>query len=898
MKLFPGGRIFSVKSQRLVTRAFLFAAASILSHASDWIWVEGESATQKTVTKNAWYESVPKVAFSGGEFLAHFSDTQPGEASYAIEAPVAGNYTLWLRANPNGTSISLRLGEGDWRALVMTNVVQRFTLAGWDMRFLAWINAGPVALNAGHNDIRFRFEGQPKPNGMLDCFVFTRAPFAPFGIAKPDQAAKLLQAKANDETNWFDFNPNPDETAASAIDLRFLNEKFAGEHGRILACDGKFVHAKTSEPVRFWAVNGPPRELAGIALNRCAKLLARFGVNLVRIHGAVFDEKTGEFRPEKARHIVEIVEAMKAEGIYTHLSIYFPLWFKPKAGLDWLAGYDGDKHPFATLMFNEAFQRRYEDWWRGVLTAKFSNGQPLLGDPALFGVELQNEDSFFFWTFNENNIPDAQLRLLEEKYGAWLVQKHGSLAKTFESWGGTKLKRDNEAEGRVAFRPLYEIFSKKSARDRDTAAFLFETQTNFYRRAIQFLRELGYEGLITPSNWSTASPEVFGPLEKLSYIVGDFVDRHGYFGCRNAGLFSEWSLRDGHTFVERSALRFDAEEPGKPKQFNHPVIDIHYDGKPSMISETTWTRPNRYRTEAPLFLAAYGALQASDAIVHFAFDGTQWSVKPQFWMQPWTLMAPSQMGQFPAAALIYRRGLISPGAVLANLQLSISALKNLEGTPMPQDASFDELRLKDVPTGVQLKPGNRIDPLIHFAGQTRVTFSETGGPPQLVDAKKFIDRERQIVTSSTGELQLDYGRGVLKLNAPSAQGASGDLKSAGPITLRDVRIECPLDVAHIVLVALDGQPLRTSRRILLQAMSEEKNTGFMAVPQGAIQLIESAGKNPWQVRNLAGTIHLTRSDAASLNVTALDLNGVPARRIGVAAHFDLAPECLYYLIEP
>ena len=30
---------------------------------------------------------------------------------------------------------------------------------------------------------------------------------------------------------------------------------------------------------------------------------------------------------------------------------------------------------------------------------------------AVFGVEVQNEDSFFFWTFDAKNIPDAQLRI-------------------------------------------------------------------------------------------------------------------------------------------------------------------------------------------------------------------------------------------------------------------------------------------------------------------------------------------------------------------------------------------------------------------------------------------------------------------------------------------------------
>ena len=77
-------------------------------------------------------------------------------------------------------------------------------------------------------------------------------------------------------------------------------------------------------------------------------------------------------------------------------------------------------------------------------------------------------------------------------------------------------------------------------------------------------------------------------------------------------------------------LRFDPEEPGKPKQFSLPAMDTHYNGVPSMISETTWCRPNRYCGEAPLYYAAYGALQHTDAIVHFALDSSHWAEKPGF----------------------------------------------------------------------------------------------------------------------------------------------------------------------------------------------------------------------------------------------------------------------------
>jgi hypothetical protein len=595
-------------------------------------------------------------------------------------------------------------------------------------------------------------------------------------------------------------------------------------------------------------------------------LLAKYGVNLVRIHGAVFD-RDGEVDPAKVRHVHDIIAAMKAEGIYSHLSIYFPLWFRPRADHPWLAGYDGNRHPFAALFFNPEFQEKYREWWRALLlTPDERTGRKLLDEPALFGVELQNEDSYFFWTFSEQNVPDPQLRLLERQFGDWLVKRHGSLEAAFAKWNQLKLERDEPAEGRVGLRPLWNVFNEKTPRDQDTVAFLLESQTGFYRETYAFLKALGVKGVITASNWTTASAEVLGPLEKLSYTVGDFIDRHGYFNSNHRGEHAEWSLRDGHTYSDRSALRFDPESPGGPRLFTHPGMDVKYNHLPSMLSETTWNRPNRYRGEAPLYFAAFGALQDSSAIVHFAFDGSGWNVKPNFFMQPWTLMSPALMGQFPAAALIYRQGLVAPGKVLADVRLNVSDLKALKGTSLPQGASFDELRAKDVPAGTELKPGNVIDPLIHFAGQTRVTFTEEPGSATLEDLKPFVDRERQRVTASNGQLQLHYGPGVLTINAPAAQGVSGKVNAQTEFVLGDVTIASPLDLAHIILAALDGRPLKTSKRMLLQAMTEERATGFLTEPAGdGVKRIQSIGTDPWQVRALVGRVALRRSDAADVS---------------------------------
>jgi len=697
---------------------------------------------------------------------------------------------------------------------------------------------------------------------------------------------------AAEDSDWFAFSPTPDPFKESAIDLRWLNEKFAGERGVIATRGDEFVHSATQEPVRFWAVNGPP-QASDDELKKIARRLAKYGVNLVRMHGGMFD-KNGDADLKKVAHAQEGVAAMKAEGIYTHFSIYFPLWMSPPTNHAWLKGYDGKTHPFAALEFNPEFQEHYRSWWKALLLTPDANGKRLVDEPAVFGLEIQNEDSFFFWTFDANRIPDTQLRILETQFGDWLKKKYSSLDAALAKWNGLKVKRDNIAEGRVSFRPLYNIFSDKSVRDRDTAQFLFEVQQKFYADIYAFLRSLGFKGVITASNWATASPEVFGPLERWSYTATDFIDRHGYFGVTHKGDNSEWSIRNGHTYNDRSALRFEASAPGKPKQFNHPAMDITYDNKPSMISETTWNRPNRFRSEAPLYFAIYGALQGSDAIVHFALDGGNWSVKPGFWMQPWTLMAPSQVGQFPAAALIYRKGLVKTGDVLAKIDLNTNDLLNLKGTPLPQDANFDELRLKDVPSGTEVKPGQRIDPLIHYAGRANVSFTDAPSKTTLNDLKPLIDRSAQIVRSSTREVTLDYGKGLLTLNAPSAQGASGNLKSSGAIELSDVTIQSDLDNGHIVLVSLDGEPLRNSKRMLLQIMSEEKATDFATEDIGnGIKKITNIGRDPWRVKKLEGTV---KFKGGAVQIQPLDFNGYPLGAPTRVAELKLGAEIVYYLI--
>jgi hypothetical protein len=889
----------------------LAITCAIASAASaETIWIEGENPTQSTMHRHPWwYDQVKREAFSGGDFISNF-DKNPGEAEYQFTAAKAGAHEFWVRANPIGSSMGYKLGDGQWTPIDLSKGAigsENVAADGKpDLRFIAWFRVGSLDLKQGKNTIRFRIDSKNSNHGYLDCFVLSDEHFQPHGILKPGQIVAAEKQIADDNRGWFVFRPRgelPERPApaneSDEVNLRFLNEKFAGDGGFIQAKGSRFVHSLTGEPVRFWAVNGPLGDLQDRAsLDRCAKLLAKYGVNLVRIHGGYFDE-SGNVDPAKVKHALDVVQSMKAEGIYSHFSVYFPLWLSPKPDNKWLKGYDGSKHPFAALCFDPDFQAQYRNWLKALLlTPDAATGKSLVDEAAVFGIELINEDSYLFWTFATANIPDPELKILERQFGDWLKQKYGTLDKALAAWNGQRETRDDLAAGRIGFRGLWNIAHEKTARDKDTVRFLVESQRKFYQDTYKFLRGLGFKGQITASNWATADPQVLGPLEKYSYTVTDFIDRHGYFGCNMKGE-AEWSIRDGYTYSDRSALRFEAEEPGKPRLFVHPAMDPSYDNKPSMISETTFNRPNRYRSEAPLFYASYGSLQGSDSIVHFALDGINWSVKPGYFMQPWTIATPAMMGQFPAAALVYRKGLVGEGRLMVDLNLKLDDILDLKGTPLPQDAALDELRLKDVTHGAGPRAGDVIDPLVHFVGRTNVNFRTESEPSQIADLRPYIDRQARTVTSSTRELKLNYGAGVLTINAPAAQGISGALREAGKTKLADLTISSDMPLGHIIAVSLDGQPLANSKRILLQVMSEEKPTNFRTAPFGeGVKRIVSIGQDPWLVKEFSGTVEFHRPDAARLQVEALDHSGFPAASAGHADAIKLVPATIYYLIHP
>ncbi len=660
------------------------------------------------------------------------------------------------------------------------------------------------------------------------------------------------------------------------VDLRHLNEAVAGENGFVGVKDGSFVLGPASEPVRFWGVNVIPSRIELAEVPECARMLARHGVNLARFHGPIYDE-AGNLDEARVQKTIAMVEALKAEGIYSHLSIYYWNWLRPKPETPWLRGYDGNTRPVAALFLDPDFQAHYREWWRTLLLSPSARtGRRLVDEPAVAAVEIQNEDSLLFWTFDPARLPAPIRQRLEKRFGDWLLARHPSLGAALETWRSRPADGDDLVAGRMAVRPIYRILRERTARDLETVRFLVGLQASFYAETYAYLRSLGFRGVIGTSNWKTASPELLDPLEALTYMVGDFTDRHAYAGVNRAGPDAAWALRVGQAFEDPVSLRLETGEPRAPGVPLHPSATTHFEGKPSMLSEVSWERPAAHRSEGPVSLAVFGALQHEDAIVHFALDGCRWSTSPRpDVQQPWTLASPAMLGQFPAASVLFRRGLVANGERLAGLRLGRETLMALDvnGPSLARD----------------------VDPLGRLVGRADVTFVEGQGSTDTSEIRA-ARRHQETITSATGEVELDYRRGILQVDSERAQGASGALGGRGPIETRDLEIRTELEQLHVLAVSLDDQPLERSARILLQVMSEEVPSGFAVGPGGNGRWeILDLGHDPWMIREISGTVRFRRPDASQLRVTPLDGDG--AAHQGDASLIRLRPRTLHYLIE-
>jgi hypothetical protein len=526
------------------------------------------------------------------------------------------------------------------------------------------------------------------------------------------------------------------------------------------------------------------------------------------------------------------------------------------------------------------------------LTTRNPYGVPLAQEPALAIVEIQNEDSFFFWTFSKDAIPPASWEALEKKYAGWCAKRYGSAEKAVAAWGG-KTKNDDPGNGRLELFPAWNMTAAgvKSSpggakRMGDQVRFLAETQRGFYAETSAYLKkDLQFGGLVEASNWTVADPKILDAIERYTYTATDVIDRHGYFSGKHEGPAAGYSVSAGDTYEDKSALLNPEAMP----------FNVHAaEGHPHIVTELGFSQPNRFRADTNLLSVAYAGLQGTDGLYYFAVGS---NFLRDAGIGKFQVCDPVIAGTFPAAALLYRRRDVEMGPV-AFAEVIGDEVFSLKGTGTAAAQALDDLRA----TGNAASGQATFDPLTFYVGRVEralavppLTLAPTT-QPMPVDAGKFIDRTAKTVRSATGQLTWKYGEGVFTINTPRTQAAAGFLSKAGKIELGDITVSCGNEYASVAAVSLDALPLAGSKKILIQVMTEDKPFGF----KSAGGKITDLGGSPFNVRKIDARV--TFKSAGKLAAQALDENGyarpgaVKISAEGGQQTVELPPDAIYVIV--
>ena len=704
------------------------------------------------------------------------------------------------------------------------------------------------------------------------------------------------------------FQPPRDEFSAGALlDLRDLNEKFAGEHGFVgRSKDGNDFMFADGTPARFWAVNDSAFDKN---LPRHARFLAKRGINMVRFHCNITPTNNDLMDIDKADrdHLWKGVAAMKKEGIYVTYSPYWagPARVKPSMGiLD-----TGGAGNWSLLFFDHKLQAAYKNWLKLVLAETNAyTGIPLAHDPALAIIEIQNEDSLLFWT--SQAIKGSARKELRQQFGSFLSHKYGSLEKASEAWGHAAPSAEQDApddfvHGEAALYLVWQLTQHngpagQQRRCADQMQFLTQTMHDFNRAIGEYLKnELGCKQLVNAGNWRTADNVTMLDAERWSYTANDVMAVNRYYSGVHEGKNNGWAIVNGDRFTDDSVLLRPRELPLTLKQV---------DGFPMLITESSWVPPQGYQSEGPFLVAAYQSLTGIDGYYWFAAG-------EEDWRQPgsangfmpsegkWVCATPMLMGQWPAAALMYRRGYLAQGKPVVQEQRSLDDLWQRRTPIIAEDSGYDPNRDKaNFSKDSNVKNG--VNPLAYLVGPVLVNYGGDPSQSRVADLRPFIDEDKKLIRSITGELEMDYGKGLCTLKSPKAQGVTGFLNKNGSFNLGDVEVESTDAYATVLVVAMDDRPLKDSREILVQVGTTERPSGWTTKPTQVNgrpgEEVVDFGHAPWRIVRSHLSLAIGNSKLSKARI--LDLNGMPVSEChlessGSAKRFEFPGDALYAVLE-
>ncbi len=670
---------------------------------------------------------------------------------------------------------------------------------------------------------------------------------------------------------WFKWNAKRLPHTPSVISLKNWLHTPAGKYGWISQVGSRLMYH--GRPMKLWGVNtgysacAPPRAWGakkawykrwGVSIGSArARFYARYGINLVRLHkfadgpgwaGICSKRSFVRFDPLGLSRMDSFINQLRLHGIYCELSANF--------GAVHLGPQDAAKIPYAkewpadaagwretgegSLWFSPQLQRLQIQQEVNFLNHRNAyTGGPNADDPAIFCIELVNENDIFFWiTPGAMHQYPAIKKLAGREFFGWLKKRYGSKKALLAAWGprginamaGDGFGGESWRRGIIypdanlwAVSPQQLAKSPFKARLLDTLRFLYHRQNAFYHQYVQAIRSTGYQGLIVTSNWQAGSGYTNYLNLASDATCGNIIDRHNYFGGRGSMLVSPGSaiLSSGMEQVQN---------------------------RPFMLSEWSSVFPNQFGVEGPAIIGAYGmGLNGWDSSQIFAVS-SRGGFDLAVGQNNWQVNVPQVLGIFPAVARQVLRGDVSESKLILPQYVCVKDL--LKAKLGFTDTTEQKGDVKSFTT-------NKVPAAALAVGRCVVTFTKHFKPTPAVSLQAY--RRKHLLRSSTGQLAWQAGSlpqsGFITINTPGTQAVVG-FAAGRKINLQNVAIRPETRFAAIYVTALGQRgAIATGRRILITTIARVYNTG-MKMAQG---YLISRGHAPMRVEPVKVRLTLKRT---------------------------------------
>lgn len=717
-----------------------------------------------------------------------------------------------------------------------------------------------------------RFRLMPNKGEIEKAELSLRFKLIPY--AKDEKGIRpLSQHVIKAGRDWAELEHKVSWESGSVLDLSFLNDGPAGNHGRVVATkNGHLEFAQSpGTPVRFYGANVcmmanfQEKEQA----DKLADQLVRMGYNTVRIHH--YDRELGlgpgtsstELKPDSLDRLDYFVHALKQRGIYISFDLYDLRRPKEDEIVGWkdsqqvLNDYIKDYKMLAAV--NPAAEENYRTFTRNLLTHRNPyTGLAWKDDPALLSICIWNEANIYaFW--------EKQKPLYLEAFEKWLRERGDSIADV-----------------------------KSGARHPQFERFLYDMQLRMFQRGRSFMDELGIQTLVSDLNMH--------PHIALNLIRDrmDLVENHIYWD--HPRYFT-----DNHQpplgFSNRSVLFEAASAPAS-------IMPTRIFNKPFALTEYHFSGPNHYRAEAGPVVGAYAALQGWNIIHRFAYAHYAEATQKPAALRHFDIVTDAvSLLSDRIAVLLFRRGDVRESSIQIPFVMSERWLErpgifvwrsglvpdvycklglvvktgsiNLTGTrELPAEfpaavgvEDFDKSQL-----------GNR--PLLHADNSLATEVKRRG-----LIGSGIYDPQAGSYRSDTGEISLDSKRGTFSIVTDRTEClvVNKDTPLSGKVLAIN---NLTGGFAVISVSSLSRDPITQASRLVLFHLTDAQNSG-MAYRDSSDKVLEDWGDLPHLARVGTAAVTLQRADPSRDEVWRVDLAGQRIARVPVevrngALHFNLS----------